>query len=517
MHKPRPTDHTTTTSPPATVRKRVGCGLGALIALLLISGALFMARPGYLWFSAWLHDRPMLEVLPPGQLDDASRLNQTRVAEVWSIPADPSAAESQLKDLLRRARENGLHVAIAGARHSMGGHTIYPDGIVIDMLPFRRMDLDADRRVLHVGAGARWSEIIPYLDARGFSVAVMQSNDDFSVGGSISVNCHGWQHDHPPIASTVESLRLMKADGSIVACSRAENAELFSLALGGYGLLGVILDIKLRVVPNERYRPESEVLPSDRYVARFVEKVRGRSDIGMVYGRVSIVPGEKTFLREAILTVFRRAPCEPEEIPALGSTGLITLRRAVFRAQIGSDAGKEIRWQAEKTFGEQVASRFVSRNQLLNEGAGNYREHNADRTDILQEFFTPPERVKSFLDRARAIIPAHHGDLLNVTIRNILEDQDTLLRYADRDLFAFVMLFNQPRTSDADARMEAMTHELIDAAIACGGRYYLPYRLHATKDHFVGAYPQAAAFFESKRRYDPAEIFQNQFYIKYGR
>src|SRR5437660_314829 len=83
--------------------------------------------------------------------------------------------------------------------------------------------------------------IIPYLDRRRHSVAVMQSDNTFSVGGSLSVNCHGWQFGRPPIASTVESLRLMQADGSIVRCSRTENPELFSLVLGGYGLFGIIL------------------------------------------------------------------------------------------------------------------------------------------------------------------------------------------------------------------------------------------------------------------------------------
>jgi hypothetical protein len=97
------------------------------------------------------------------------------------------------------------------------------------------------------------------------------------------------------------------------------------------------------------------------------------------------------------------------------------------------------------------------------------------------------------------------------------EDTDTFLRYADRELFALVMLFNQARTPNADSRMEAMTRELIDAALEADGRYYLPYRLHATNDQFAKAYPQAAEFFERKRHYDPEEIFQNQFYLKYGR
>jgi FAD/FMN-containing dehydrogenase len=459
----------------------------------------------------------MLDRPPPGYADDASRLNLTRVTEIWPIPNDPAAAEAGLRKLFERARTQHLRVAIAGARHSMGGHTIYPDGVVLDMLPFDRMELTQEDRILRVGAGARWSRIIPYLDERGLSVGIMQASNDFTVGGSLSVNCHGWQHERPPIVSTVESFHLMKADGVVVRCSRSENAELFSLVLGGYGLFGVILDADLRVVPNERYHPETEVIPADRYVARFLEKVRGRPDVGMVYGRLSVVPGEQTFLGEAILTLFRRSPCELEQIPPLAASGLGTLRRAVYRAQIESSSGKEIRWQAEKTFGEQLASQYVSRNQLLNEAVAAYQEQNADRTDILHEYFIPPANVAAFLKETRTIIPKYQLDLLNLTVRNVLEDRDTVLRYADQDMFSLVMAFNQPRTAEAESRMEAATLALNEAAIGCRGRYYLTYRLHATSDQFERAYPQAAAFFERKRFYDPDEIFQNQFYVRYGR
>jgi FAD/FMN-containing dehydrogenase len=474
-------------------------------------------RPAYLWTRAWLLDRPAVVDIPPHHADDASRLNATPVAEVWPVPAEVGAAEDELRELLARARREKLPISIAGARHSMGGHTISRDGIVLDMLPLDHLELDAPRRLLRAGAGARWSQIVPWLDERGYSVAIMQSNNDFSVGGSLSVNCHGWQHNRPPIASTVESLRLMRADGNVRHCSREENRELFSLVLGGYGLFGVILEAQLRVVPNMRYRPESEIVPADQYARRFREKVDGASDIGMVYGRLCVVPGEETFLKEAILTVFREAPCQPSEMPPLELPSFMSLRREVFRAQIGSQAGKELRWKAERTLGEQVAARYVSRNQLLNEPAEVYQEQNADRTDILHEYFVPPEELAPFLARAQSIIPRHSVELMNVTVRNVLADTDAFLRYADRDMFALVMLYNQPRTVEADLQMQTLTRELIEAALACGGRYYLPYRLHATPEQFRAAYPQAEQFFELKRRYDPDELLQNRFYAAYGK
>ena len=82
----------------------------------------------------------------------------------------------------------------------------------------------------------------------------MQSSHNFTVGGSLSVNCHGWQHDRPPVASSVESFRLLKADGQIIVCSRESESELFRLVLGGYGLFGVILDVDLRLARTLKLR-----------------------------------------------------------------------------------------------------------------------------------------------------------------------------------------------------------------------------------------------------------------------
>jgi FAD binding domain len=160
---------------------------------LAFAGALLLVgKPAYLIVSAWLHDRHDRVSAQPGNVEDASRLNETHVAEVWPIPGDFAEAEVQLRELLLRARRDKLGVSIAGAKHSMGGHTICPDGIVIDMLPFHRMELDAPAKILRVGAGARWSQVVPFLDAGGLSVGIMQSNNDRRLGGVVPFDESGW-------------------------------------------------------------------------------------------------------------------------------------------------------------------------------------------------------------------------------------------------------------------------------------------------------------------------------------
>jgi FAD/FMN-containing dehydrogenase len=52
---------------------------------------------------------------------------------------------------------------------------------------------DTKGRICRVSAGARWRDVIRALNPMGFSPAVTQSNHDFSVGGTLSVNAHGWR------------------------------------------------------------------------------------------------------------------------------------------------------------------------------------------------------------------------------------------------------------------------------------------------------------------------------------
>ena len=170
--------------------------VGIVASLVLVPPIVHLVKTAY-------RDRSVVERLPAGYTDDVSRSNKTQIAEIWDMPSDPQKGEDELRQLLRRAQASHLHVSISGARHSMGGQTIYPGGIAINMLPFKGMNLDEDKNLLHVQAGAKWADVIPYLDQHGRSVAVMQSDNSFTVGGSLSVNCHGWQYDRPPITSTV--------------------------------------------------------------------------------------------------------------------------------------------------------------------------------------------------------------------------------------------------------------------------------------------------------------------------
>ena len=258
-------------------------------------------------------------------LDDASRLNRTAVAQVVEVRSVEDVSRA-----LAAARAAGRKVSIAGRRHSMGGQTLGPGHVVLDMSRLRDMSLNETTGILTVGAGAVWSDVQRFLDARGRAVLVMQSDNMFSVGGTLSVNAHGWQPRRPPIASTVESFRLMLPSGEIRNCSRAENRDLFRGALGGYGLLGVILDARLQTTRNVLYRRSAVFMPSTQYAKAFERRVAGNRDVGLAYGRLSV--DRARLLTDSALYVYEPAPNPPAKLPSMSDEGMVDLKREIFRA-----------------------------------------------------------------------------------------------------------------------------------------------------------------------------------------
>ncbi len=77
------------------------------------------------------------------------------------------------------------------------------------------------------------------------------------------------------------------------------------------------------------------------------------------------------------------------------------------------------------------------------------------------------------------MIPASYQQLLNITLRYVNTDQDSVLAYAPEPRIAAVLLFSQEKTVRGENDMAHMTQALIDRVLDIGGTYYLPYRPHA--------------------------------------
>jgi FAD/FMN-containing dehydrogenase len=456
-----------------------------------------------------------------GTINDASCLNKTSVYGVAQI-----ASIDDVRNALQYAKDHGLKVTPAGERHSMGGHSFAQGALVMDMRNYNKMHLNREEQTLTVESGAKWADIQKYLDKEGFSVKAMQSINIFTVGGTLSVNAHGVAHDPGQIAPTVKSMRIMTPAGHVVTASPTMNSELFSHALGGYGLFGVILDVKLEIVPNEVYRWSTTYMDYTEFPTFFKNNVDKNPEHGLMYGRISLSPGK--FLEETAVHTFEKTEWS-EPLPELIFPKLTWLNRLVINFSKTGSVGRWLRWTLEKNVEHRIhtcVSRNeamsqnevcdVSRNQEMYDAMG-YLKNKLRDTDILQEYFIPAEHMTQFIDGLRDTVKKNNANLLNVTIRIVHDDKITALPYAKGDRFAFVLYFNQKLNEKEAKILEQTTVDLIDVAIKAGGTFYLPYQLYYSPEQLRTAYPEVDSFFAKKKAYDPEEVFVNSWYNKYSK
>lgn len=451
-----------------------------------------------------------------GTVTDASCLMRTPVHGV-ARPRD----EGEVRAALAYAEEHGLAVSVGGTQHAMGGQASYPGGLVVDMRGMDAITVDQETRTAVVQAGATWHQVLEAVHPAGLAVATMPSIDVLSVGGTVSVNAHGLDFRAGSLSSTIASVRVMLADGSVHRASRDEQPELLAAVVGGYGLVGVILDVELNLVESEMYRLRTTVVDYQDFPDYFASDVAGDDAVRMTYTHLSTAPG--SLLREAIVYAYERVE-EAEPVPPLRERASDRASRLIFNLARTGDLGQRVRWTAQRELLPRVRgclrSRneslreaeacMVGRNQAMYESLGFLRHRLPQYTDVLHEYFLPHDQIVPFLDELRAQLGEHDAQLLSASLRSVHEE-DVVLDYAQGERFSVVLYLSQEVSDPGNVDMASLTQALVAASLEHGGTFYLPYQQHYTREQVAQAYPRLEEFFETKHRYDPDLRFRNSF------
>jgi FAD/FMN-containing dehydrogenase len=433
---------------------------------------------------------------------------------------------AQVRQALAFAEEHDLVVSVAGTLHALGGQAAHPGALVLDMRALDTVEVDAARRTATVQAGATWHRVLEAVHPAGLSVATMPSIDILSVGGTVSVNAHGVDFRAGSLSSTIRSLRVMLADGTVHRVSREQEPDLFRAVVGGYGLLGVVLDVELDLVESETYRLRDRVVGHRDLPAVFAAEIAGDERVRMTYTHLSTSPD--SLLREAIVYTYERVD-PPEPVPELRTRGSDRLGRLLLNVARTGAAGQRVKWAVQRDVLPHVRgclrarndalreseACMVARNQAMYESLGLLRHRLPQYTDVLQEYFLPHDRLVPFLDELRGELGTHDAALLNASVRSVRR-QDVLLDYAQGDRFSVVLYLSQRVGDRGDADMADLTRRLVAAALDHGGTFYLPYQQHYTRDQVRRSYPALDEFVAVKRAHDPDLRFRNSFWARYA-
>lgn len=415
-----------------------------------------------------------------------------------------------IEQLAEYLQHKSSRIAVLGAGYSQGGQTKSKEATQINMQNINKIvSFNQQKKLITVQSGATWREVQQFIDPFNLSVQVMQSYNDFTVGGSISVNVHG-RDLQGQIITTVRELSIMLSDGSIVKACRDHNYELFRAVIGGYGLIGIIIDVTLQLADNVPMQLFTHTVDSKDYKMFFENNIRNDSSIQL-----------------------HNAVIYPHDFTKLTS---YSWKKSDKKVTVKKRLRKQKVIHAQELFLEQLvrrlpflhATRPSIEQRLCQNGTVLYRNYEMSHTvksikplidfvtiSILQEYFIPIEHFESFIKDIERIKKEYYVNIMNISVRFVPLNQESFLSYAPKDCFAFVLYIDVFNPKLKFATTQIWTKKLVDAALSYGGTYYLPYARYATKAQFQKSYPHVEEFLAIKKQYDLNNRFVNKLWQQY--
>lgn len=403
-------------------------------------------------------------------------------------------------------------VCIGGGRFSMGGQTASPHCIHIDMRRLNKvLEFSLEKKIIKVEAGIRWCDIQHHIDQYNLSIKIMQTYANFTVGGALSVNCHGRYIGLGAVILSVKSLDVVLANGEMVHTSPTEKPEIFFACVGCYNSLAVIAHVELELTENVAVKRSHKKMQRNEYKQFFFNNIRENKDI--VFHNGDIYPPLYKNVRAVSWSKTNEKPTVKTRLMPLAAS--YPIERYFIGAFSKSSFGK---WRREHIIDPIVFG--TKKIHWRNYEAGYdvlelEPESRKESTYVLQEYFIPVEKFDDFASLMGEIFIRHHVNVINVSIRHAKADSGSLLAWAREEVFAFVVWYKQWTSETEKGKVAVWTRELIDAAISLNGAYYLPYQVHATREQFHKAYPNANKLFELKKKLDPDFKFRNVIWDTY--
>ena len=441
----------------------------------------------------------------------ADPLSVCNVSHLYSVPTGQIVAVRHADDIRQVLRRWPGKVSVGGGRFSMGGQTAIAGGLQLDMRAMQQpVWLDPARKLARVQAGMRWRDLQALIDPHGLAVRTMQSYANFTVGGSVSVNCHGRYVEHGPIASSVRALQLVLPNGEVLETTPAHNAELFFAAIGGYGGVGVVTEVELAPDDNFAIEKRVEYVALQDYPDWFRRTVA--DDPTVLLHNADLQPPDFECPHCVSWRRSDQAVTQPARLR--GTDGLYLKEKALIWAMTELPGGDALRRSLVAPMQDRPS--VVWRNYEASRDVAELEPATRSiATFVLQEYFIPERHFAGFARQMAALLRQSPTGTLNVSVRHAPADRQTLMAWAREDVFSFVVYYKQRVSSAAQPAVADWTRAMVALALAYQGTYYLPYQLHATQPQFEAAYPQAAAL-RALRQSLGASRFSNTLWDRYG-
>src|SRR6478672_5604199 len=188
------------------------------------------------------------ELLEPGDddYDDARTLFNAMIDRRPRLIVRCTGAADVVAGI-RLAREAGLSLAVKGGGHGVNGHAVCDDGIMLDLSPLKRIDVDPEARVARAQAGVTWGEFDAATQAHGLATTGSRITTTGIAGLTLGAGSGWLERMYGFTSHNLLAAEVVTADARVVRASEDENRALLWGLRGGGGNFGVVTQFEYRL------------------------------------------------------------------------------------------------------------------------------------------------------------------------------------------------------------------------------------------------------------------------------
>jgi FAD-linked oxidoreductase len=183
----------------------------------------------------------------------------------WAQPR----SEAEICAAVKEAAAAGLPVRALGSGHSFTAAAA-TSGLALDLSLWTGVTA-ADTRtgLVTVRSGTTLRALNAALAEFGLALANLGDIDAQTIAGALATGTHGTGARLGGLATQIEALDLVLADGSLVSCSASARPDLFAATRVGLGALGVVTAVTLRCVPSFTLAADERPMPVEQVIEEF--------------------------------------------------------------------------------------------------------------------------------------------------------------------------------------------------------------------------------------------------------
>lgn len=178
-----------------------------------------------------------------------SKLSWGRYPAFSQRPHDVFWPDDVRNQLAKIIAEYPIGTLAYGMGRSYGDSCLAASDQVILMSGLSRiLSINWEDGEIHAQAGLTLDELIKIAMPFGWFLPVTPGSRFVTIGGAVANDVHGKNHhSRGTFGCHVKELTLYRSDEGEIVCSKTQRPDLFAATIGGLGLTGVILSVKLQL------------------------------------------------------------------------------------------------------------------------------------------------------------------------------------------------------------------------------------------------------------------------------